>query len=188
MKITQELLLQLFSYNPDTGVVIHNDRPRDWFGEDRTYKAWVTKCKGKDARIRKCSRGDECAYYVLSLRHSKQIYAHRAIWLMMTGEPAPSEIDHINHDGLDNRWSNLRNGDVVNRYNLSIARNNTSGATGVVWDKVNNKWAVRVKFKGKHLYYGRFESFSDAKEACKEARRELGLFHELHGEKRISAV
>jgi hypothetical protein len=34
--------------------------------------------------------------------------AHRIIWLIVTGEWPPLQIDHKNGDGLDNRWSNLR--------------------------------------------------------------------------------
>lgn len=60
---------------------------------------------------------------------------HRLIWKWIYNEE-PNIIDHINGDKLDNRLVNLRDVDRgINARNRSKQANNTSGFTGVVWNK-----------------------------------------------------
>jgi hypothetical protein len=76
-------------------------------------------------------------------RKSKRIYLHRVIMDC----PYDRVVDHINHDTLDNRKSNLR---IVsaseNQQNRKGARKGSkSGARGVSWDETNKDWIVNVK-------------------------------------------
>lgn len=79
-------------------------------------------------------------------------------------------VDHINHNKLDNRKNNLRICDQHrNNMNRSLLPSNTSGVTGVTFDKSKNKWSAQIGYKGKNIYLGRFDFFEDAVKARKEA-------------------
>lgn len=80
--------------------------------------------------------------------------------------PNDKVVDHINHNRLDNRKSNLRictqRENIMNRSKTS---RNTSGYTGVMWDKSRNKWVARIQ--NKHLGY--FNNKEDAIKVRQEA-------------------
>ena len=65
-------------------------------------------------------------------------------------------VDHINHDTLDNRKSNLRICSLQeNSRNRKKAKTNKSGYKGVVLYKQSGKWKAytKVNMKSKHLGY-----------------------------------
>lgn len=82
------------------------------------------------------------------------------------------DIDHIHgkESRCDNRKSNLRmTTRSQNNMNKNIIKSNTSGATGVTWNKTNNKWIAQIFVNRKHLYLGSFTNFEDAVKARKQA-------------------
>ena len=107
--------------------------------------------------------------------------AHRLAWMYINGHEPDGQIDHINGDRSDNRIENLR---VVNQLenskNRRINSNNTSGFTGVTFDKRSGKWAAQIELKGKGYTIGRFLNKSDAVKARLDKEVEFG-FHENHG-------
>lgn len=84
--------------------------------------------------------------------------------------PDDKVVDHINHDTLDNRKSNLR---IVthqqNMLNSSVNKNNTSGVKGVSWNKKYKKWNANIGFNGKNIYLGCYNDFEDAVKVREEA-------------------
>lgn len=84
-----------------------------------------------------------------------------------------AEIDHIKHgtiDFIDNRILNLRYATrSQNMMNKSIRKDNKSGVTGVIWDESRSRWRSEIKFKGKNIYLGRFQSFESAVSARNDA-------------------
>lgn len=72
-------------------------------------------------------------------------------------------VDHINRDRLDNRKSNLRIVDKsLNAINAEIRPNNTSGVTGVSWNKNANSWRAYINYQGKRMELGYRKQFDDA--------------------------
>ena len=72
-------------------------------------------------------------------------------------------VDHKDRNKLNNRRENLRI--VSNRQNAlnsSVNKNNTSGTTGVYFDKSRNKWVAVIKTYGKTIHLGRFVQKEDA--------------------------
>jgi len=72
-------------------------------------------------------------------------------------------VDHWNRNPLDNRKSNLR---IVTQHcnvlNSSKRNDNTSGMTGVWFDKKNNKWCAEIKLNDKKYFIGRYGSKIEA--------------------------
>jgi len=102
----------------------------------------------------------------------KEYFAHRLIWVWMTGRWPEKEIDHINENPSDNRWSNLREATPSeNHRNRGKQRNNTTGYKGVTFDKRRGLYIADVKLNGKRHSAGHcFKTAEEAYEAvCKLA-------------------
>lgn len=79
-------------------------------------------------------------------------------------------VDHINHNTLDNRKSNLRIcGIKENSINKKKMSNNTSGYTGVYYKKDRNKWGARIVVNKKCIYLGYFNTKEEALEVRQKA-------------------
>lgn len=85
---------------------------------------------------------------------SKKIYMHRLIM----NPPPGMTVDHINHNSLDNRRSNLR---ILthsqNIANSRVSTKNKSGYRGVHKNK-SGKWVAQFR----HSHLGTFENLEDA--------------------------
>lgn len=89
--------------------------------------------------------------------------------------PNDLEVDHINHDTLDNRRENLRvctNGQ--NQANRRLGRDNTSGYKGVSWHRDCGKWVAQINFNGKRKHIGLFTTAIEAALAYDRAAIERG--------------
>ena len=80
------------------------------------------------------------------------------------------QVDHIGHNLFDNRKKNLR---VVssqeNARNKRILSSNTSGVTGVYFDKKRKVWVAQIKTNEKVIVLGRYSDFDAAVSVRKEA-------------------
>lgn len=79
-------------------------------------------------------------------------------------------IDHINHVVSDNRKENLRIvNSQINQQNRKRNKINTSGVTGVSYDKRDKRWDAYINWNYKKISLGSFTDFNDAVKARKDA-------------------
>lgn len=101
-------------------------------------------------------------------RSEQGILLHRLILKC----PEGLVVDHINHDKLDNRKSNLRICTRANN-NKNIKKptipNATSQYKGVRWHKVDEKWAARIQVNKNSIWLGNFDSEIAAAERYDDA-------------------
>jgi hypothetical protein len=96
------------------------------------------------------------------------IYMHREVM----GVDGKLVVDHVNHNILDNRKSNLR---VIthqqNMFNRKLHRNNSSGVAGVSFVPRRNSWEVRISIDGKETFLGSRKEKTDAIQLRLEAEK-----------------
>lgn len=99
-----------------------------------------------------------------------QYLLHRLAYLYITGE-WPDTIDHINGNGLDNSWSNLRNcSHAANHQNKKVK--------GYYWAEYAGKFRVQLKVLGKHVVSSYANSEEEAARMYKEAKKKYHPFSE----------
>lgn len=165
--ITQSELKKLFHYDKKTGLFTRISAG--------IYQKYLI------GNVSKCL----CDGYVIIGINKKLYKAHRLAVLYVDGylpEYPAFEIDHINHIRDDNRWDNIR---VISKgencKNIKLLTNNTSGFTGVRWNKKEKRWKVSVTHNSSFIHLGYFDDKQEAINARKEANKKFG-FHANHGQ------
>lgn len=124
------------------------------------------------------------AHGIYNQGNKKTIKLHRVILerilnrKLMPGE----EVDHINHDGLDNRRANLRLATKTdNQHNQQVRLfQKSSSHKGIDWHKNSKKWRARIQVNGKTIYLGHFDTeklaFDAYSTAAKKYHKEFACF------------
>jgi hypothetical protein len=159
--VTSERVRELLDYDPSTGVLT-------WKVMGSGMKRREAGCKRKDGRV--IVRVDRIAY----LRS-------RLAYLWMTGEWPTDEIDHINGDAGDDRWTNLRPAtSLQQKHNRKVRKSSTTGLKGVLWSQRDNSWTARICVNGSNVHLGTFRTPEAAHEAYRAAaERHFGSFARL---------
>ena len=127
-------------------------------------------------------------------KSANTFYARRTIYvgkkyisIMMHREvinpPDNLFVDHINHNGLDNRKANLRPVTCAqNNYNkIYFRKSQSSKYKGVSWKKQKKKWAVIISYNCKNKFIGYFkDEIQAAKAYDKAAKKYHGEFASLN--------
>jgi hypothetical protein len=121
---------------------------------------------------------DKCTSYVkrsttLYGKHgvSRSILMHRVIMGLEFGDG--KEVDHVNHNGLDNRKCNLR---IVTR--SENVRHSKKIPKGYSWHIRMKKFIARIRINGVLHHLGYFSEEQDARNAYLKARSMLRRGHE----------
>lgn len=106
--------------------------------------------------------------------------AHRLAWLYVHGVFPDSHLDHIDRNPKNNAIANLRIcSRPENHQNLGLRSNNTSGVTGVSWNKRSGQWLAYINVNGVRHRIGLFSDKSAAVAARLNAKRDLHKFHPI---------
>ena len=110
--------------------------------------------------------------------------AHRLAFLLMAGDlpPPDFDVDHINGNKTDNRWTNLRLATrSQNSINAKPRAHSASPAHGVTWDATRQKWRAQIRVDGRKVNLGRYAELSEAQRAYTSASaRYHGAFAPAH--------
>ena len=153
---SKEYLAELFRYNPKTGLLLY-------------------RSNGKEAGSAVFNRIG--TWYRRVIVDGMIIYTHRVAWLLATGSWPEKQIDHINGNGLDNRFSNLRDvTEEINRHNFH-RRQPTMKAlpvgVGHTKGRYHGAYSAKIRDGGRQVYLGRFDSAKEASEAYQKAKRKV---------------
>lgn len=166
---TQAELKALFNYDPETGILTWKVKP-------------CKKVKIGDVA------GSQSSGYLQVAINGIRYYNHRIIWIMCDGEiPDNYEIDHVNQNGCNNWWTNLRLAThSQNNQNRNAYKNNKTGIKGLI-EYVNKSgtrywWSkVAINRKRKHKFFRFTESTKESQKAVAIEWLERTRA-ELHGE------
>lgn len=162
--ISRKDLLKTISYNPDTGLFLWKERLGGSRGDNIFNALYAGKQAGNTVKT------DRSKTSYISIKVFGNTYkAHRLAFIFMDNE-LPEQVDHINHNGIDNRWVNLRaSNNSDNSKNLPMQKSNKTGVIGVNWHKAAGKWQARaVNNDGKRIDLGRYDDFDKAVSVRKE--------------------
>lgn len=113
--------------------------------------------------------------YYGTLINGRRYLNHRIIWFLNTGKWPEQVIDHIDRNKKNNKMNNLRlSSSKANAKNKNINRRNSSGFTGVHFDKSRNKWMAWGKQGSLFKNLGRFVTKEEAINARLNFNKENG--------------
>lgn len=151
--VTAEEVRELFTYEPESGCL-----------------RWKVKRQ-------KINVGDVAGYISTSDGYRyvgfnyNEFLAHRIIWLWVTGKWPACQVDHVDRNRQNNKWTNLREAtNGQNARNSGPQKNSRTGIRGV--DIRRGKYRVRINVDGKEIVVGRFLDLQDAINARKSAEKE----------------
>lgn len=153
MALTQEFLLSLFDYK-----------------DGELY--WKVKAANCVSIGDKAGCLDKLNNYCKVRIHGKMYLSHRIIFMMHHGY-MPKQIDHIDRNRSNNKIENLREADPSQNMANAVYKAGKSNKKNVLWRKDREKWTVRIKFRGKYIARGAFDTIEEAEQYAIQLRNQL---------------
>lgn len=168
-----EFLRECFSYDPDTGVVRWKTRPDHHFISPQRANNWNSRLAGTVA-----GTGKPNYYTVLQVQYegrSRHLSTHRIGFALVTGRVSFGELDHIDRDKTNARFSNLREADRSSNMANNEGWSKTGMPKGVT--QFGRRFAAAISVNGRPRYLGRYDTPVEAHAAyCLAASARHGEF------------
>lgn len=149
----------ILSYDPETGIL-----------------SWLIDTHGAGGRIKPGDPAGTPKDGYIQIKLFGCVYrAQHLVWLLMTGEWPPVDIDveHEDRDRANNAWLNLRLATrSQNNMNAGLRSDNKSGQKGVGQRHDTGRWYARVTVDRKVFSLGHFDTFDEAVTARKAAEQQ----------------
>jgi hypothetical protein len=148
-------LQDALQYDPISGLFY-------WHEQSKPFRKWGHKPAGSAS-----SNG-----YLYIAYKKKKYLAHRLAFFFMTGSfpDRGIDVDHINGNRSDNRFSNLR---LCNRADNLANSNLSKGGLPRGVQKNGNNYMAKIRRNNQTLYLGTFKTPEQANDAYKQARQSL---------------
>jgi len=125
----------------------------DWLSQWNWHAQWAERVK---------------MFYAARTEGGTKVLMHRAI----KSATEDVEVDHKDHDGLNNRKGNLRTCTKdQNARNRKQQVNNTSGYKGVTWQNRRSPWKAGIYVNRKRIHLGSFPTKAQAAKAYDDAAK-----------------
>jgi hypothetical protein len=159
-KITQDLLKELFTYDPE-GFLI-----------------WTSAANNQHAGKRAGYAKKDGYWHIDLFNNTVSRGAHRLVFLWHWGY-LPKSIDHINRNPQDNRIENLREASPTQQNaNKKVDPRNQTKMKGVEYESKRGTYRARIRVQGKRINIGRYKTAEEAHAAyCAEAQKLFGEYH-----------
>ena len=139
-------------------VTLVDDEDYEWLSQWKWCAAWDVRTRSFRA----------CRTEILDgKRHPRTMHG-----LIMKTHPG-QEVDHVNHNTLDNRRENLRLCDhCQNQANQRKHADSKSPYKGICWHARHKKWMATIHVRGVHTHLGYFKTPEEAARAYDAAAKE----------------
>lgn len=150
-KLNHYTLLDMFIYNPETGVFIRR------------------KTSGNKVMGSRAGTLHSTGYRYIEILGSSYS-EHRLAWFYIHGYWPTNNIDHIDGSKSNNKLNNLREATQSdNGKNRILSKNNSTGHTGVSFYTPLNKYVAKITIDKKQKHIGYYTTIEEAVSARKDA-------------------
>ena len=172
--LTQDYLKECLIYDPIKGTFIWKIRPQSHFkSTDKMNSSMICNIWNSHYANKFAGNTNTNKNKYTNISIDKKSYpSHRLAFLYMEGYNPEYEIDHIDRNKSNNKWSNLRHvTPTCNTQNKNIYKSNKTGVNGVSFISNENRWRVRITIHKKQVHLGYYTNFIDAVKARYEEEK-----------------
>jgi len=179
------LPLDKFEHRKTVYAVLGKSITQELLREIFVYKGGYLYEKGAEEDLQELGWVNANGYRTLSIL-GKSYLIHRLIWCYCHGAMPTMDIDHIDHNRVNNHIENLREVTRLEQaHNVSLNKTSKTGIPGVRWHKHTQSYVATIGRYSLHKsgHLGCFKNLDEAV-ACRKAAEVAEGYHKNHGKPR----